>query len=63
MVPLFNPRTQKWSDHFVWTDSGTRILGKTATGRATVIALRLNRPPLVDARRAWVAVGWHPPED
>ena len=63
MVPLFNPRTQTWKEHFAWTDAGARIAGKTATGRATVVALRLNRSPLVDARRAWVSVGWHPPDD
>ena len=62
IVPLFNPRTQIWNEHFAWTDSDTRILGKTAIGRATVVALRLNRSPLVNARRAWVSVGWHPPE-
>jgi hypothetical protein len=60
-VSLFNPRTQEWSEHFAWAESGIRIIGKTATGRATAIALRLNRSPLIDARSAWVSVGWHPP--
>jgi hypothetical protein len=30
-------------------------------GRATVVALHLNRSALVLARSDWVAVGWHPP--
>ncbi len=60
---LFNPREQSWDEHFAWTDSGARIVGKTAVGRATVKALRLNRELLVRARRAWVKAGWHPPED
>lgn len=62
-VRLFDPRRQSWAEHFVWSDAGDRIGGRTATGRATVVALNLNRPSLVQARRLWVAVGWHPPQD
>lgn len=62
IVRLFNPRQQTWGEHFAWTAEGDRITGKTSIGRATVIALQLNRPSLVMARRAWVSVGWHPPE-
>jgi hypothetical protein len=62
-VRLFDPRRQVWSDHFAWTAGGILIEGMTATGRATVFALHLNRSLLVDARRAWVAAGWHPPPD
>ncbi len=62
-VPLFNPRLQSWSEHFAWEESGSVIVGLTATGRATVVALVLNRPPLVMARKRWAAVGWHPPRD
>lgn len=63
MVPLFNPRRQIWGEHFAWTATGDRIIGLTAIGRATVIALHLNRSSLVKARQGWVAVGWHPPKD
>jgi 5-methylcytosine-specific restriction endonuclease McrA len=31
-VPLFNPRTQVWPDHFQWGDDGIRILGLTPVG-------------------------------
>jgi hypothetical protein len=61
LVPLFNPRQQRWSDHFQWVDDGATILGLTPVGRATADALQLNRPLLVEARRLWVMVGWHPP--
>ena len=61
LVLLFNPRTQKWSEHFRWSEDGTQIIGLTATGRATVNALRMNNPILVEARRWWVKSGWHPP--
>ncbi len=63
LVRLFNPRHQVWSRHFVWTESGMRMSGKTAIGRATVSAIKLNRPSLVESRRIWVRAGWHPPED
>src|SRR3954462_2523614 len=53
---LFNPRRQIWIEHFAWTAEGDRILGQTPTGRATVIALHLNRPSLVRSRRAWASV-------
>lgn len=60
-APLFNPRTQQWSDHFQWSDDGSEMVGMTAVGRATVTALRLNNEYLVASRRQWVAAGWHPP--
>jgi hypothetical protein len=63
LVPLFNPRLQGWREHFAWTESGERIVGLTPIGRATVGALNLNRSSLVQTRRAWVSVGWHPPKD
>jgi len=62
-VRLFNPRAQAWIEHFAWDESGTRILGLTSTGRATVVALRLNNPEIIIARRLWVTAGWWPPEE
>jgi len=60
-VPLFSPRLNAWLDHFRWNRDATTIVGRTAIGRATVKALRLNRPSLVKARRIWVRHGLHPP--
>ena len=62
-TPLFNPRTQAWSEHFTWSPDGTRIIGKTDCGRATVEALHLNNPFVAEARQYWVSVGWPPPKD
>lgn len=62
-VKLFNPRQQKWSRHFAWTNNGTHIMGLTACGRATVLALQLNNTYAVTVRQAWVSVGWHPPTE
>jgi hypothetical protein len=61
MARLFNPREQLWEDHFLWVESGARIVGRTDVGRATTNALRLNRLLLVNARRSWIRAGWHPP--
>ena len=62
-VRLFHPRRQRWRRHFSWSEEGTRIIGRTACGRATVIALQLNHVIAVMVRREWVAAGWHPPVD
>jgi hypothetical protein len=62
-MKLFNPRQQKWSRHFAWSDDGTQILGRTACGRATVIALQLNNIVSVTVRQQWVIAGWHPPTE
>jgi hypothetical protein len=61
-VPLYNPRTQNWLDHFRWSEEGLHIIGLTAIGRATVAALHLSSDPDVfTVRSYWVAAGWHPP--
>ncbi|MBC7775665.1 MAG: HNH endonuclease [Phycisphaerae bacterium] len=61
-APLFNPRTQDWAEHFCWDDSCLLLMGLTPTGRATVELLRLNRPALLNLRRALVRAGEHPPK-
>lgn len=63
LVGLFHPRQDRWTDHFAWSESFTIIVGLTPTGRATVEALRLNRPGLVNLRRLLVDAGEHPPLD
>ena len=60
IAPLYNPRTQKWEEHFAWSEDGTQIMGLTAIGRATIATLRMNRPSIVQLRRYWVALGMHP---
>jgi hypothetical protein len=62
-VRLFNPRKQSWKRHFKWSADGTVIIGKTAVGRATIVALQMNHPVSIRARQKWVLAGWWPPED
>lgn len=59
-VPLFNPRQDRWDDHFAWSESFLEIVGLTATGRATVIALNLNNERQVAWRSGQFKVGNHP---
>ena len=49
-VPLFNPRTDKWDDHFVW--EGYCIAGLTPIGRATIDVLLLNQERRIKIRQA-----------
>ncbi|HMV50333.1 MAG TPA: HNH endonuclease [Blastocatellia bacterium] len=62
LVYLFHPRRQKWSKHFQWSTDGTRIIGLTANGRATVAALQMNNDLIVNLRSLWVTLGLHPSE-
>ncbi|HKI18290.1 MAG TPA: HNH endonuclease signature motif containing protein [Isosphaeraceae bacterium] len=63
-VPLFNARTQRWSEHFRWSKDGIRVIGLTPSGRATVALLHLaDDPDALIVRAHWVLAGWHPPTD
>lgn len=53
---LFNPRTDRWYDHFRW--DGVRIVGLTPPGRATVAVLVLNDAYQLGARLSLVRSGW-----
>ncbi|MGB3787376.1 MAG: HNH endonuclease signature motif containing protein [Phormidesmis sp.] len=60
-VPLYNPRKQSWYDHFVWSPDLSKIVGITAIGRATVIALKVNRIGNANLRQLLLLIGRHPP--
>jgi HNH endonuclease len=62
-IKLFNPRKQNWNRHFKFSEDKTEIIGKTACGRATVEALKLNNEILVSVRRLWVEFDLFPPKD
>jgi hypothetical protein len=51
-----------WKEHFIWDETFTLIIGKTTIGRATILALKLNRPQLKNLRRALIAIDEHPSE-
>lgn len=62
IVSLFNPRRQRWHEHFRWSEDGTELIGRTACGRATILTLQMNNARVVGARSLWVQAGWWPPE-
>jgi 5-methylcytosine-specific restriction endonuclease McrA len=60
LVPLFNPRVDRWTDHFAWREA--MLLGKTAVGRATIDVLRINRSERAEHRRLLLVTGELTPE-
>ena len=60
-VTLFNPRIEEWRQHFIWSSDGLFIIGNTAIGRATIMALEMNRERAVNIRLSDRSVGRHPP--
>jgi 5-methylcytosine-specific restriction endonuclease McrA len=54
IAPLFNPRSQRWDEHFTW--ERTLIVGLTPIGRATIRVLNLND----DKRRQLRIAAGHP---
>jgi len=59
VVSILNPRQQVWKEHFDW--NGVEVVGLTATGRATVQALDLNRATMLAIRAEEELLGRHPP--
>ena len=49
-VPLFNSRSERWSEHFRF--DGYQVIGQTPVGRATAVALELNHPRRILIRQA-----------
>ena len=58
IAPLFNPRTQPWSEHFAI--EGARIAGVTPSGRATVEILQLNAFERLIERSGLMSAGRYP---
>lgn len=61
LVSLFNPRTQRWSDHFEL--DGVHIVGVTEVGRTTVEFLRLNAFERLTERDALIRASRYPPQN
>src|SRR5262249_55198696 len=55
---LYNPRVADWSEHFELR--GPLIVGRTATGRATVEVLSMNAGQRLQLRAALIAHGLYP---
>lgn len=55
-TPLFHPLQHRWDEHFSITSDGT-ISGKSAIGRATILALGMNELWPKSARALQIAAG------
>ncbi len=55
LTPFFNPRTQKWGEHFRIEDA--RITPLTPEGRVTARILQFNHPDRVLERRRLIQAG------
>jgi hypothetical protein len=62
-IPLFNPRTNIWAEHFIWSKDTLSIIGLTPIGRATLITLYFNRTRIINIRAADREIGRHPPQN
>jgi hypothetical protein len=58
LMPLFNPRTQKWNDHF--RVEGGVIIALTSVGRVTAKLLKFNLPERVEVRELLAKTGRYP---
>jgi hypothetical protein len=59
LVLLFNPRVQRWDEHFRWETY--QIEGRTTIGRAAIHLLNLNHPRRQLIRQAEEMFGLFPP--
>jgi HNH endonuclease len=59
-VSLFHPHNDVWSEHFVWNEDASLLVGLTPVGRATIEKLQLNRAGVVNLRRVLFALRLHP---
>jgi hypothetical protein len=59
-VPLFDPRVQRWQEHFTVDPESAEINGLTPPGRATVAGLDLNHPLQLLARQMWMRLRLFP---
>lgn len=61
VVQFFNPRKQKWEEHFAWGADFSEVIGLTPTGRTTVATLQMNNPKMQKIRRLLRLAGLHLP--
>ena len=50
IIRLFNPRRDRWAEHFTW--DGPELKPLTQIGRVTIAVLLMNGPEAVAVRRA-----------
>lgn len=59
-VRLFHPREETWSEHFRLNDE-FEFEGLSPIGRATIVAMGMNRPAIISIRKELHFLGRFPP--
>jgi hypothetical protein len=57
---LFNPREDRWDEHFRTGGESGKVEGLTPVGRASVVRLEINSETQTAARRQWMRLGLFP---
>jgi hypothetical protein len=60
VVPVFNPRQDRWDQHFQFDTEAGEIRGITPIGRATVGRLDMNSPAQIGGRALWARFRLYP---
>ncbi len=61
-IRLFDPRQDRWEQHFQVDATVGVLVGRTPIGRATIGRLQMNASAQILARRQWTLVKIYPPE-
>jgi hypothetical protein len=59
LTRLFNPRRDRWREHFAWQEAS--LIGLTPVGRTTIQVLAINDPLAIATREALIEEGRFPP--
>lgn len=59
-VRLFNPREDRWNQHFQAVPDTGALIGITPIGHATLTRLQMNSTAQASARRLWMQLGLFP---
>ncbi len=60
MAPLFHPRLDQWHEHFSFDLESYMVVARTAIGRVTIVALRMNQEMQIEARKDWAKLDLFP---
>lgn len=59
-VRFFNPREDRWGEHFQFNVESGEVVGETSVGEVTVEYLEMNSPAQVAARQLWIRLSLFP---
>jgi len=57
---LFNPRSDRWNEHFQVDADSSEITGRTPIGQVTVVRLDMNHALQLAARQVWMQLRLFP---